>query len=102
MGSPVSVTVANLVMEDVEERALTLFPSTPPFWKKYIDDTYTALRLNQLAAFHEHCNSVEPSIDFTYEVEEEGIKVAFSRYLSMWVLFLYTVVDRVPSGWCVT
>ena len=29
MGSPVSVVVANLVMEDVEERALESFPSPP-------------------------------------------------------------------------
>ena len=33
MGSPVTVTVANLVMEDVEERALSTYPSPPPFWK---------------------------------------------------------------------
>jgi len=31
MGSPVSVTVANLVMEDVEERALASYPTLPPF-----------------------------------------------------------------------
>ena len=31
MGSPVSVVVANLVMEDVEEGALESFPSPPRF-----------------------------------------------------------------------
>ena len=30
MGSPVSVTVANLVMKDVEQRALTTYTSPPP------------------------------------------------------------------------
>ena len=33
MGSPVSVTVTNLVMEDVEERALSTYSSPPPFGK---------------------------------------------------------------------
>ena len=44
MGSPVSVTVANLVMEDVEQRALSSYLSPPPFWKRYVDNTAAALR----------------------------------------------------------
>ena len=39
MGSPELVTVANVVIEDVEERALTTCLHPPPFWKRYVDDT---------------------------------------------------------------
>ena len=89
MGSPVSVTVANLVMEDVEERALTSFPTPPPFWKRYVDDTCTVILPDLLESFHAHLNSIEPSIDFTYELEEqvpEGGDVLMSRGLSnLWM-----------------
>lgn len=37
MGSSVSVTVANLVMENVESRALSSF-IPPLFWKHYMDN----------------------------------------------------------------
>ena len=38
MGSTVSVTVANLMMENVEERpALATADVVPKFWKRYVD-----------------------------------------------------------------
>ena len=37
MSSPVFVVVANLVMEKIEERALSTFHSKPRFWKWYVD-----------------------------------------------------------------
>ena len=72
MGSPVSVVVADLVMEDVESRALTTFPSSPRFWKRYVDDTCCALRTDLVEDFHCHLNSIESSIQFTLETESDG------------------------------
>ncbi len=47
MGSPVSVTIANLVMEEVEQKALTTYNSTHPiFWKRYVDDSCTAMKVD--------------------------------------------------------
>ena len=72
MGSPVSVTVANLVMEDVEQRALNTCASPPAFWKRYVDDTFPVLPRGQIQQFHDHLNSIEPTIKFTIEMEQEG------------------------------
>ena len=63
MGSPVSVTIANFIMEDVEERALRTFQSNKPlFWKRYVDDTCTAIYPDLISEFHQHINSIELSI----------------------------------------
>ena len=70
MGSPVSVTIANLVMENVEQRVLATYEAQPPFWKRYVDDTLTALP--QFQQFHQRLNSIEPTIQFTIEEESEG------------------------------
>ena len=72
MGSPVSITAANLVMEDVERRALSTYPLPLPFWKRYVDDTLTALPQDKVHCFHEHLNSIESTIQFTVEMESEG------------------------------
>ena len=48
MGSPMSVVVANLVMEDVEERALATFDVKLPFWKHFVDDAVVAFLLVEL------------------------------------------------------
>ena len=71
MGSPVSVTVANLVMEDVEDRALvTTLGSGRGMWMTPVQPASCCQE------FLEHLNSIETSIQFTPEKESEG-KVPF-------------------------
>ena len=71
MGSPVSVTVANLVMEEIEQQALSTFDPPPKFWKRYVDDTCTALPADLVSRFHQHLNSINEHLQFTLEKEED-------------------------------
>ena len=54
--SSVSVTVANLLIEDVEVRAFTTAGIIPRFWKRYVDDICVALQADLCEAFHTHVN----------------------------------------------
>lgn len=76
MGSSVSVIAAELVMEDVEQRALNSFHCPIPYWKRYVDDTFTAVRRDLVEEFHQHLNGVQERIEFTKEIEENN-KIAF-------------------------
>ena len=53
MGSPVSVVVAEIVMQHVEERALATCRQTIPLWLRYVDDTFTAVYKDEIDAFHD-------------------------------------------------
>ncbi|XP_078353280.1 uncharacterized protein LOC144638052 [Oculina patagonica] len=53
MGSPVSATIANLVME-------------------YVDDSHVCLKKDHVQEFHDHLNSIDPNIQFTKEIEEDN------------------------------
>ena len=48
LGSPVSAVIANLVMEDVEQRALASSPVKPLFWKRYVDGVISAVYIVKL------------------------------------------------------
>lgn len=67
MGSPVSVVVANLVMEELERKALTSFAYPPRVFKRYIDDTVCILKRSHIQPFHQHLNDQDPNIKFTIE-----------------------------------
>ena len=56
MGSPVSVVVAEIVMQHVEERALATCRQTMPLWLRYVDDTFTAVHKDEIDDFHDHLN----------------------------------------------
>ena len=46
---------------------------TPPrFWKHYVDDTCAALPSHRINEFLDNLNNVEPSIQFTVEIESNG------------------------------
>ena len=80
MGSPVSVAVAEIVMQNIEEQALATYSETLPLWLRYVDDTITAVHENKIDEFHEHLNEQNTNIQFTKEIEENG-KIPFLDYL---------------------
>ena len=80
MGSPVSVVIANLVMENIENRALPSFPSPPVFWKRYVD-VCCAIKRDVIAPLLQHINSVHPSIQFTHEVKDSEHHLFFLNIL---------------------
>ncbi|XP_023726043.1 uncharacterized protein LOC111874629, partial [Cryptotermes secundus] len=61
MGSPLSPVIANLYMEDFEERALDLAPHKPRCWFRYVDDTFVIWPHgpDKLKDFLNHLNSIQ-------------------------------------------
>ena len=76
MGSPVSPIVANLFMEDLEQRAMETAPDDlrPKLWKRYVDDTLEVIRRGKVVEWSEHLNRMDPtgSIKFTHEEETDN------------------------------
>ena len=71
MGSPVSVVVAEIVMQRLEVKALATYPDRS-FWYRYVDDILTSLKKSEKIDFINHLNRQNPSIQFTMEPEEDG------------------------------
>jgi hypothetical protein len=67
MGSPVSAVIAELVMQRLEKVALRTFPVPVQWWKRYVDDSNACLKQNDITAFHDQLNSIDPCIQFTIE-----------------------------------
>ena len=76
MGSPVSVVVAEIVMQNIEEQALLTYTKTLALWPRYVDDIFTAVHKDEIDTFYEHLNRRNPHIQVTKEIEENG-KIPF-------------------------
>ena len=72
MGLPVSVVVAEIVMQHVEERTLATCQQTILLWLHYVDDTYTAVHKDEIDDFHTHLNEQNADIQFSKGIEENG------------------------------
>ena len=76
MGSPVSGVMANLVMDNLDQRALSTSLVQPRFWKRYVDDVCAAVKPGLVQTLQDHLNNVEPSMQFTVE-RETNQEIAF-------------------------
>ena len=73
----VSVVVAEIVLQNIEERALATYKRMLPLWLRYVDDTFTAVHKEEIDDFHDfHLNRRNADIQFTKEIEENG-KIPF-------------------------
>ena len=73
MGSNLSpVIIAKMVMEDLEEQALSTFHNPPSIWVRYVDDVYAIAKIENVDAFHKHRNKINSSIQFTVEMDTSG------------------------------
>ena len=87
MSSPVSVIIANLVMENVEEGAMSTFLNPPKFWRRYVDDTFVIIKNTEVDEFYNHINDIQSSINFTIVHETNNF-----------ISFLVVCVTREASG----
>lgn len=72
MGSPVSVVLANIVMEDVERRIIANSDFDILHWRRYVDDTWVVLPSENVSGFVSYINTIESSISFTMECENNN------------------------------
>ena len=79
MGSPISMWVDNLAMEDVEEKALDSTLKKTHFWYCYVDDTFMILHEYAIQDFTNHIIAQSEHITFTIEAEEDGL-LPFCRH----------------------
>ncbi|XP_059055428.1 uncharacterized protein LOC131849377 [Achroia grisella] len=84
MGSPVAPLVANIWMEHIETKILTLRPLEISLWKRYVDDVFCIFNGTQQQAdeYLKYLNSIHSKTKFTMELEKDR-SLAFLDILVM-------------------
>ena len=74
VGGPASSVVAELYMQNHDNRALTTFENSPRIYevKRFVDDIVSIIKRENLEQFHNHMNALHPKIQFTIEEESDG------------------------------
>ena len=67
MDSPVSVPVANLVIEHVKNEIFSANDFNVLFWRRYVDDRWVVLPRENASPFVTFINSTEESVQFSVE-----------------------------------
>ncbi|KER25325.1 hypothetical protein T265_07200 [Opisthorchis viverrini] len=77
MGSPIFPVLANIFMEEFEQRALAGFPHPPKIFWRYVDDTFVVMKRDKVNEFYNYLNELSPQIKFSMEIESTSGKLAF-------------------------
>ena len=72
MGSLLSVIIANMVMEEIEQTAIKTYLKPPSLWVRYVDDVCSIVEKTEVESFHDYLNTISTSITFTKELEKSG------------------------------
>ena len=74
MDSPLSPVIANLYMEDFENKAIQQAIDKPNYWYKCVHDTFVIWPhgLDKLQEFLQHINGLHKKIHFTMDIERDG------------------------------
>ena len=67
MGSPLSATAANVVMEELEKKILIKLPYNIIFYYRYVDDTLICLQNNKVEDILYRFRSIDKNLKFTLE-----------------------------------
>ena len=99
MGSPLSLIIAKLFMEDLEEQALHSAPLQPSLWLRYVEDIFVIWPYGEwdMLSFHTHLNQMSANIQFTIEKEEGGRLAFLDVLLTCSKDQLSTAVYRKPT-----
>ena len=76
MGSPLGPVLAGILMVDLERSLVLLVTAELSFWKRYVDDTITFVKIGTVDHILSMLNNFDPNIQFTYETEY-NFKLAF-------------------------
>lgn len=72
MGSPLSPILANIVMSDLKDRAISSFPFSFPFYVRYVDDIVLATPKQFIPLISEVFNSFHNRLRFTIEFSKNN------------------------------
>ncbi|XP_076335599.1 uncharacterized protein LOC143238877 [Tachypleus tridentatus] len=99
MGSPLSPILADIFMEDFEERALSFTLVKPSFYRCFVDDIFVIWfhSHEKLPAFSEHLNSIDKRINFTMEIEEQNSLSFLDILINKQARQITTTVYRKPT-----
>jgi len=73
MGSPLSPIISDLVMRDLEERALETLGLSLPFYFRYVDDIVMAIPSDSINKTLNTFNNLHPRLQFTLEMGGDKI-----------------------------